>query len=169
MAGRLLQEVSSLFLLGYVLARRSRRIRDIGLRWSFRDVGVGLLVAMGFPRSVRSGSSGRPTDPTHYLWNFRYRADRRHILLPPWSLGPCRSRYSIHFLKSDRAGLPHDRGRRPHWFIGTRCCGKRPLQSSYHLYYGWAGATSIALCSLPCRCTTLAHAAHSYHRRPCFL
>ena len=34
-----------MFLLGYVLARRSRRIRDLGLRWSFRDVGVGLLVA----------------------------------------------------------------------------------------------------------------------------
>jgi hypothetical protein len=39
------QELTGLLLLGYVLSRRSLRFKDLGLRWSLRDVGVGLLVA----------------------------------------------------------------------------------------------------------------------------
>lgn len=41
----LLEEVAALLLLGYVLSRRGRSFRDLGLRWSFSNVGVGLLVA----------------------------------------------------------------------------------------------------------------------------
>src|SRR5277367_2399866 len=39
-------EIVSLLLLGYVLARTGRRVRDLGLRWSVRDCGVGLLVTV---------------------------------------------------------------------------------------------------------------------------
>ena len=42
----LIYEVTCLFLLGYVLSRRSRHFRDIGIRWSLKDVGVGLVVAV---------------------------------------------------------------------------------------------------------------------------
>src|ERR1700730_3030143 len=38
-------EIVALLLLGYVLARTGRRVRDLGLRWSVRDCGMGLLVA----------------------------------------------------------------------------------------------------------------------------
>jgi len=40
-----LNEVTGLLLLGYVLSRSGRRFRDLGLRWSIRDAGLGLLVA----------------------------------------------------------------------------------------------------------------------------
>jgi membrane protease YdiL (CAAX protease family) len=40
----MLSEATSLALLGYVLWRRGRRFSDIGLRWSFRDLGVGAIV-----------------------------------------------------------------------------------------------------------------------------
>jgi hypothetical protein len=39
------QEIASLLLLGYVLSRRGQRLSNLGLRWSLRDAGVGLLMA----------------------------------------------------------------------------------------------------------------------------
>jgi membrane protease YdiL (CAAX protease family) len=45
MAG-ILHEVICLFLLGYVLSRRRLRFKDLGLRWSLRDLGTGLAVAL---------------------------------------------------------------------------------------------------------------------------
>jgi membrane protease YdiL (CAAX protease family) len=42
----LLQESTALLLLGYVLSRRGMRIRDLGLRWSIRDVGYGVVVTI---------------------------------------------------------------------------------------------------------------------------
>jgi membrane protease YdiL (CAAX protease family) len=41
----ILQEVISLVLLGYVLSRRNLRFRDLGLRWRLKDGGAGVLVA----------------------------------------------------------------------------------------------------------------------------
>src|SRR5579872_7172075 len=38
----LIQEIPCLLLLAYVLSRRRRSVRDLGLRWSVRDVAVGL-------------------------------------------------------------------------------------------------------------------------------
>jgi membrane protease YdiL (CAAX protease family) len=40
------QEATGLLLVGYVLSRRKHRFKDLGLRWSVRDLGVGLLVAI---------------------------------------------------------------------------------------------------------------------------
>ncbi len=42
----IIQESGSLLLLGYVLSRRRLRFRDLGLRWSLRDLGIGLIVAV---------------------------------------------------------------------------------------------------------------------------
>jgi membrane protease YdiL (CAAX protease family) len=42
----LLQETTSLLLLGYVLSRRRLRFRDLGLRWSIRDLGSGAAVTI---------------------------------------------------------------------------------------------------------------------------
>ena len=44
-AGAIVQEVTALLLLRYVLSRRGLRFADLGLCWSLRDVAVGLLVA----------------------------------------------------------------------------------------------------------------------------
>jgi membrane protease YdiL (CAAX protease family) len=40
-----LHKVTALLLLIYVLSRRSLRLRDLGLRWSLKDVGTGLLIS----------------------------------------------------------------------------------------------------------------------------
>ena len=37
-------EIFGFILLGYILRRRGRRFKDIGLRWSWRDVAVGVAV-----------------------------------------------------------------------------------------------------------------------------
>lgn len=42
----LVHEAASLLLLAYVLWRRRRRLRDLGMRWSFRGLGIGLAVAI---------------------------------------------------------------------------------------------------------------------------
>jgi membrane protease YdiL (CAAX protease family) len=42
----LLREITCLALLGYVLSRRKLRFRDLGLRWSMRDLGMGIVVAI---------------------------------------------------------------------------------------------------------------------------
>src|SRR5580704_17483101 len=41
----IVQEITALLLLGYVLSRRGLSFRNLGLRWSVRDAGTGLLVA----------------------------------------------------------------------------------------------------------------------------
>jgi membrane protease YdiL (CAAX protease family) len=45
-AGGIIHEAASLLLLGYVLARRGMRFRDLGLRWSLRDLVSGLILAV---------------------------------------------------------------------------------------------------------------------------
>jgi membrane protease YdiL (CAAX protease family) len=40
----IIHELACLALLGYVLARRKLRIRDLGLQWSLRDIVVGLCL-----------------------------------------------------------------------------------------------------------------------------
>jgi membrane protease YdiL (CAAX protease family) len=39
-------EAAALLLVGYVLSRGGRRLRHLGLRWSLKDVGLGVLVAV---------------------------------------------------------------------------------------------------------------------------
>jgi hypothetical protein len=44
----MIQEATTLLLLGYVLSRRGRKFANLGLRWSPPGLGVGLLVLV-FP------------------------------------------------------------------------------------------------------------------------
>lgn len=37
-------EGTALLLVGYILSRQGRRLRDLGLRWSLKDAGLGLVV-----------------------------------------------------------------------------------------------------------------------------
>lgn len=52
----LLNEVIGILLLGYVLSRSGRRFKDLGLRWSLRDFGLGLLVYFGSLVTYVTGS-----------------------------------------------------------------------------------------------------------------
>ncbi len=51
-----IEEVVALLLLGYVLSRRKLSFKDLGLRWSIKDVGVGLLLGFGSYISYLFGS-----------------------------------------------------------------------------------------------------------------
>src|SRR5206468_10605359 len=69
------QESGSLLLLGYILSRRRLRFRDLGLRWSLHDLGIGLMVAVASYLTYLAGHyllyvlltvfhSHQPTGPT---------------------------------------------------------------------------------------------------------
>lgn len=142
--GGLVQEVSSLFLLGYVLARRSLRIRDLGLRWSFRDVGVGLLVTAV---SVATFVLGAMVVQLIH-----------HALYGTFATGPTGATFFSHpgpwavpfillnpffeelivraYLMTEVADLTGS--------SALAIAASVLFQSSYHLYYGWAGAASMA-------------------------
>jgi hypothetical protein len=52
------QEIPCLFLLGYILSRRRKSFRDIGLRWSVRDLAVGLgLTLVSYLAYIIGGAS----------------------------------------------------------------------------------------------------------------
>jgi membrane protease YdiL (CAAX protease family) len=142
--GGLLQEVSSLFLLGYVLARRSRRIRDLGLRWSFREVGVSLLVAgVAFAAYVLGVLV---VQFIHYIVYETFATGPTGATFfshpGPWAvpfmvLNPFFEELIVRaYLMTEVADLTGS--------SVLAVAASVLFQSSYHLYYGWAGATSLA-------------------------
>jgi membrane protease YdiL (CAAX protease family) len=142
--GGLLQEVSSLFLLGYVLARRSRRIRDLGLRWSFREVGVSLVVAgVAFAAYVLGALV---VQVIHYIFYGTFATGPTGATFfshpGPWAvpfmvLNPFFEELIVRaYLMTEVADLTGS--------SALAVAASVLFQSSYHLYYGWAGATSLA-------------------------
>jgi membrane protease YdiL (CAAX protease family) len=142
--GGLLQEASSLLLLGYVLARRSRRIRDLGLRWSFRDVGVGLLVAgVSFVAYLLGGLVVQLIHHAIYGTFATGPSGATFFSHPgPWAvpftlLNPFFEELIVRaYLMTEVADLTGS--------SALAVAASVLFQSSYHLYYGWAGATSMA-------------------------
>jgi membrane protease YdiL (CAAX protease family) len=142
--GGLLEEVGGLLLLAYVLSRRGRSFKDIGLRWSFSDVGVGLLVAgVSFASyvlgalvvhvihyAIYGSLATGPTGATFFshpgLW-----------AVPFTLLNPFFEELIVRaYLMTEVAELTGS--------SALAVAASVLFQSSYHLYYGWAGATSIA-------------------------
>jgi membrane protease YdiL (CAAX protease family) len=142
--GGLVQESSSLLLLSYVLARRSRRFRDLGLRWSSRDVGVGLLLAGGCFAAYVLGSlivqlihhvvygtfAKGPGGATFFshpgLW-----------AVPFTLLNPFFEELIVRaYLMTEVVELTGS--------SALAVAASALFQTSYHLYYGWAGAASLA-------------------------
>jgi membrane protease YdiL (CAAX protease family) len=140
----LVQEVSSLLLLGYVLARRSRGIRDLGLRWSFRDVGVGLLVAGASFAAYMLGVL--VVQLIHYTIYRTFATGPTGATFfshpGPWAvpfmlLNPFFEELIVRaYLMTEVADLTGS--------SALAVAASVLFQSSYHLYYGWAGASSIA-------------------------
>ena len=136
-------EVSALLLLWYVLRRSGRRLLDIGLQWSLRDVGVGLLVAVvgaafyffgaillqaihfAIYRSFASGPSVRNffSKPT---W----------AAVPYFLLSPFFEELVVRgYLMTEIRGLTGS--------AAMAVVVSVAVQTSYHLYYGWWVALSI--------------------------
>jgi uncharacterized protein len=140
----IIQELTGLCLLGYVLMRRGIGFRQLGLRWSFRDVGMGLLLAAasyliytagysiihaihrGFFPSSASGVTFRDVFAHPTL-----------LALPLFLLNPFFEELIVRaYLMTEIQALTGS------WVAATTI--SVAVQTSYHLYYGWEGALSLA-------------------------
>jgi membrane protease YdiL (CAAX protease family) len=140
----IVQEVTALLLLGCVLSRRSLRFKDLGLRWSLGDVGVGLLVTGSSFAAYLVGLT-----VVHLFHYAMYGIPAR---------GPSGSDFFAH---PSVAAIPFSL-LNPFFeelivraYLMTEVLdltGSSTLavalsvavQFSYHLYYGWAGAISLS-------------------------
>jgi membrane protease YdiL (CAAX protease family) len=138
------QEITSLLLLGYVLSRTARRFRDIGMRWSRGDVGIGLFVAVasyiayvtGYYALSRIHSAiyGAPIPhaPVQTIFGHLGFAAIPFILINPFFEELIVRAYLMTEL-IDLTGSS-----------ALAVAVSVALQFSYHLYYGWWIALSLA-------------------------
>ena len=139
----LLHEIMALALLGYVLARRGRRFSDIGLRWSLRDLGVGVAVLVAFVAAAVVGAV------SIYFLHIRifgtapvpHRASEffGHFSIPiaPYFLvGPVLEELVVRaYLMTEIRELTGS--------AALAVVASTLVQTSYHLYYGWWIALSL--------------------------
>jgi membrane protease YdiL (CAAX protease family) len=143
-AGGIVQEVTALLLLGYVLSRRGLRFADLGLRWHLRDVAVGLLVTAV---SYATYGLGHTLVQTIH-----------HLVYGTWATGPTAKDFFAHpcvvaipfsllnpffeelivraYLMTEVIELTGSSTLAIALSVG--------VQFSYHLYYGWVGAISLS-------------------------
>ncbi len=140
----LVQEISGLLLLGYVLSRRGRRLRDLGRRWTLKDVGTGLLMA-GFSFAIYLLGSTL----IHLLHFAIYGAlatgpssgdffAHPSVLAIPFTLvNPFFEELLVRaYLMTEIVELTGS--------SALAIVVSVAVQTSYHLYYGWSGALSLA-------------------------
>ncbi len=139
----IVNEVASLALLGYVLSRRGRRFRDIGLRWSFRDVGMGFVVIVASYLSLLVGSVALDgihfaifrTLPTGPIGRDFFSPSV--VALPFSLLNPFFEELIVRaYLMTEVVELTGSMALAV--FLSVL------VQFSYHLYYGWWAALSLA-------------------------
>lgn len=142
-AGSIMQEVTALLVLGYVLSRRRLTFANLGLRWSPSDVGMGLLVTVVSYAAYELGAT--------------FVQIIHHSVYGSWATGPTAKDFFAHpsvmaipltllnpFFEEliVRAYLMTE---------VVELTGSSTLavvlsvvvQFSYHLYYGWGGAISL--------------------------
>lgn len=138
------QETSALLLLGYVLSRRGLRMRDIGLRWTLRDVGAGLLLA-GLSFAVYLLSSAFIQLFHHWIYGtLAASPDGKGLFarpsvagIPFFLLNPFFEELIVRaYLMSEIIELSGS----SKLAVATSVL----VPSSYHLYYGWIGAFSLS-------------------------
>jgi len=145
-ASGIMREITSLLLLMYVLARQNRSLSSIGLRirlnWSDPLIALGLAVAGTVWSAIQSGLISRGT-----LLLFGHHADMRHpdttsgapvLLLLSYGIlaGIFEETLVRGYLMTEMIALG-----KPVWLAAIASIA---LQTSYHLYYGFAGALSIS-------------------------
>jgi membrane protease YdiL (CAAX protease family) len=140
----IVHESTSLLLLGYVLSRTGRRFRDIGLRWSLRDAGIGLFVAVASYMAyiigyyvlytIHSAIYGAPIHqtPVQQIFGHMGFASIPFILINPFFEELIVRAYLMTEL-IDLTGSG-----------ALAIAVSVALQFSYHLYYGWWIALSLA-------------------------
>jgi len=138
------QETTSLLLLGYVLSRRHLRFKDLGFRWSWRDLGVGLLVA-GISYAAYIGGALFVQVFHFAVYGTRavgpnsndFFAHPTLAIIPFMLLNPFFEELIVRaYLMTEILELTGS--------SALAVAVSVAVQFSYHLYYGWVGATTLA-------------------------
>jgi membrane protease YdiL (CAAX protease family) len=138
------QELIGLGLLRYVLLRRGIGFRQLGLRWSFREVGAGLLVAaasyliytVGYSivHAISHGIFPTSVSAVKFQDIFAHPSILAVLL---FLLNPFFEELIVRaYLMTEIRELTGS------WAAATVI--SVAVQTSYHLYYGWEGALSLA-------------------------
>lgn len=139
-----IQEMGCLALLGYVLWRRQLRFTDLGLRWSIRDLGVGLLIAaLGllayyvsdfFVYTIHHAFTRSPVTGV----TFRQLVGHPSLALVPFIvLNPFFEELIVRaYLMTEIKELTGSSTLAVALSVG--------IQFAYHLYYGWLRAIPLA-------------------------
>jgi len=138
-------QIGILFLLGYILRQSGRTFCDIGFRWSLMEVmeGLWLFVAayvfyrvgaflIHFGYLLLSGSY------PHYVDSRQIFGHMSLFVLPFWLLNPFYEEIVVRaYLMTEIRVLTGS--------VTLSAVASLLLQTSYHLYYGWAGALAIGI------------------------
>jgi len=137
-AALIVQEVSTLLLLGYVLSRRALGFSSIGLRWSPMDVGAGTLLAIvssvgySFIRTFQHSMSGADSTARNVFGHPSVVMAIAFCLLNPF----VEELVVRAYLMTEITELTGSTV----WAVILSVV----VQFSYHLYYGWAVAISLS-------------------------
>jgi membrane protease YdiL (CAAX protease family) len=138
----IVHEAAALLLLGYVLIRRGMRIRELGLRWSWGELGRSLLVTIGayaayavsYPvlvwvqRLLMPGATG--VTPRQMFGHASW------IMFATVLINPFFEELIVRaYLMTEVQALTGS------WVLAT--AASVAVQTSYHLYYGWVGALAV--------------------------
>jgi membrane protease YdiL (CAAX protease family) len=140
-----IHEATTLLLVGYVLSRRGRRLSDLGLRWSLRDAGLGLVVGaislLSFwlaAYTIRGlhlaiyGTQSTVNSPRAFFGHPSLLGAAASVLLNPFFEELIVRAY----LMTEVLDLTGSATLAVVLSVG--------VQAVYHLYYGWWGAVAIA-------------------------
>jgi len=141
--GGTLHETTALLVLWYVLTRSGRNFADLGLGWSLRDIGVGILVALvarvfyifggsavQFIYLSIFGAFASAPKATAFFPMRSWQAIPYHLLSPIFEELIVRA-----YLMTEIRALTGS--------VTLAVIVSWALQTAYHLYYGWVGALSI--------------------------
>ena len=137
-------EVTGLLLTGYVLARRKNGFADLGLRWSFRGLGSGLLVALAALLFYGAGqfllhlvapgiyAPQHSSQVAHQLFG-----NPPLVAVPFYFLNPFFEELIVRaYLMTEVKALSGS------WTLSAALSVL--VQFSYHLYYGLGGAIALS-------------------------
>ena len=140
----LIREATVLLLLAYVLSRRHLGFKSLGLRWSMRDVLIGVLLVAASYGAYRFGVQAvRYVDLMIFLSQPTYRPASAFFGHPGW-FGVAFALFNPFFeelivrayLMTEIIELTGS--------ASVAVISSVALQSIYHLYYGWAGVLVLA-------------------------
>jgi membrane protease YdiL (CAAX protease family) len=141
----LFHELLCMLLLGYVLSRRGKRLRDLGLRWSSRDffLGIGIWFAAVvssfggalFLNGLHRAMYGSVTPGG--LTAQQMFAHPSFVAIPFFLFNPLFEEMIVRaYLMTEVRALTGS-----WWLAGAMSV---VVQTSYHLYYGWLGALTLS-------------------------